>query len=117
MAQTPYDVGVYRSLMSSENMFRSVAAALKTRRCHPTSSMRSEGSKLWGRNLVDELDSVYRAQARFVVMFISAAYVSKGVDERERQSASRAGSKRRPTCFRSGLTTWICLASRPRSLH
>lgn len=46
---------------------------------------------LWGRNLVDELDSTYRIKARYVVMFVSEAYATKVWTNLERQSAqSRA---------------------------
>lgn len=46
---------------------------------------------LWGRNLVDVLDRTYRHSARFVVMFVSAAYAEKVWPNLERQSAqSRA---------------------------
>jgi hypothetical protein len=42
---------------------------------------------LWGRNLVDVLDVTYRRDARFVVMFVSAAYAAKAFPNLERQSA------------------------------
>jgi hypothetical protein len=42
---------------------------------------------LWGRNLIDELDAIYRSQARFVVMFVSQEYATKVWTNHERQSA------------------------------
>ena len=85
MAQPLYDVALSFAGEQREYV-RSVAAALKPEGV--TYFFDEERRvELWGRNLVDELDSVYRAQARFVVMFISAAYVSKVWTNVERQSA------------------------------
>jgi TIR domain len=55
---------------------------------------------LWGRNLVDELDSTYSLKAAYVVMFISAEYATKVWPNVERQSAQShavtRGSPREP---------------------
>ncbi len=42
---------------------------------------------LWGKDLVEHLDSVYRNQARFCVMFISKHYADKVWTSHERKSA------------------------------
>ena len=36
-----------------------------------------EQTNLWGKNLYDHLDQIYRKQARFTVMFISKSYAEK----------------------------------------
>ncbi len=85
MAQPLYDVAL--SYAGEERQYvRAVAAALKS---EAVTYFFDEERRvdLWGRNLVDELDSTYRRQARYVVMFISAAYASKVWTNVERQSA------------------------------
>src|SRR5688572_19153597 len=48
-------------------------------------------AEMWGENLVDYLQSVYRLRARFVIMFVSSHYRDKMWTRHERQSAqSRA---------------------------
>src|SRR5256885_1041993 len=49
-----------------------------------------EQVRLWGKDLVEELDLVYRKDSRFVVMFISADYKSKQWTRHERRSALAA---------------------------
>lgn len=44
-------------------------------------------AELWGSDLYVTLDEVYRKRARFVVVFVSGAYVSKPWTRHERQSA------------------------------
>ncbi len=44
-------------------------------------------SELWGENLVDFLQSVYRHRARFVIIFVSRHYLEKEWTRHERQSA------------------------------
>jgi hypothetical protein len=46
-----------------------------------------EKAKIWGENLVEYLDDIYRKKARFTVMFISKAYAQKRWTTFERQSA------------------------------
>ncbi|WP_191305050.1 toll/interleukin-1 receptor domain-containing protein [Lentzea cavernae] len=46
-----------------------------------------EQADLWGKNLVEHLDQIYRHDSRFCVMFISAAYARKMWTKHERQSA------------------------------
>jgi TIR domain len=46
-----------------------------------------EQADLWGKNLVEHLDQIYRKDSRFCVMFISEAYVRKMWTKHERQSA------------------------------
>jgi len=46
-----------------------------------------EQSELWGANLYDKLDEVYRTQALFCVIFISKHYVAKVWKNHERKSA------------------------------
>lgn len=43
--------------------------------------------ELWGKDLTEELDRVYRLEARYCVMFISAAYARKMWTRLERRSA------------------------------
>jgi hypothetical protein len=50
---------------------------------------------LWGKDLVEHLDLVFRGQARYCVMFISADYAQKKWPTQERRSAlARALSER-----------------------
>jgi len=44
-------------------------------------------AELWGRDLNEALQEIYRDRARFVVMFVSAAYASKAWPTRERRAA------------------------------
>ncbi|MBM7858006.1 toll/interleukin-1 receptor domain-containing protein [Lentzea nigeriaca] len=46
-----------------------------------------EQADLWGKNLVEHLDHIYRKDSRFCVMFISEAYARKMWTKHERQSA------------------------------
>ncbi|MEV6244116.1 TIR domain-containing protein [Lentzea sp. NPDC051838] len=46
-----------------------------------------EQADLWGKNLVEHLDQIYRHDSRYCVMFISEAYVRKMWTKHERQSA------------------------------
>lgn len=46
-----------------------------------------ETAQLWGQDLADHLGEVYGKKSRFVVMFISKYYPSKGWPTHERQSA------------------------------
>lgn len=46
-----------------------------------------EQSELWGANLYDKLDEVYRTQALFCVIFISKHYAAKVWTNHERKSA------------------------------
>jgi hypothetical protein len=46
-----------------------------------------EQADLWGKNLVEHLDQIYRHDSRFCVMFVSEAYVRKMWTKHERQSA------------------------------
>lgn len=43
--------------------------------------------ELWGRDLNEALQEVYRDRARFVVMFVSEAYAAKAWPTRERRAA------------------------------
>jgi hypothetical protein len=52
---------------------------------------------LWGKDLVEEFTDIYRRRARYVVMFISAAYAEKMWTNVERQSAlARAATQLGP---------------------
>ncbi len=42
---------------------------------------------LWGKNLVDTFDEIYRKRARFCVMFVSREYAERMWTNHERQSA------------------------------
>jgi hypothetical protein len=54
-----------------------------------------EKDRLWGTNLYEELDRVYRLESRYCVMFISQAYAEKMWTRHERRSAqARALSER-----------------------
>lgn len=46
-----------------------------------------EKAGLWGKNLVDHLADIYKNRSRYVVMFISRAYVDKAWPRHERQHA------------------------------
>ncbi|MEU0885805.1 TIR domain-containing protein [Lentzea sp. NPDC005914] len=46
-----------------------------------------EQADLWGKNLVEHLDQIYRRDSRFCVMFVSEAYARKMWTKHERQSA------------------------------
>ena len=46
-----------------------------------------EAANLWGKNLVDHLAEIYANRARYVVMFISKAYVEKAWTTHEREHA------------------------------
>jgi hypothetical protein len=46
-----------------------------------------EEANLWGRDLYEHLDWVYRKAARFCVLFVSEAYASKVWTTHERRSA------------------------------
>lgn len=46
-----------------------------------------EQADLWGKNLVEHLDQIYRHDSRFCVIFISEAYARKMWTRHERQSA------------------------------
>ncbi len=46
-----------------------------------------ETAGLWGKNLVDHLAEIYKNRSRYVVMFISKAYVEKAWTTYERQHA------------------------------
>lgn len=49
---------------------------------------------LWGKNLYDHLDEVYRRQARYCVIFVSENYARKAWPNRERQSAQARALER-----------------------
>src|SRR5437879_3900982 len=85
MARPLYDVAL--SFAGEErNYVREVAGVLKT---SDVAYFFDEERRvdLWGRNLVDELDSTYRLYARFVVIFVSRAYAEKVFPNLERQSS------------------------------
>jgi hypothetical protein len=46
-----------------------------------------EQADLWGKNLVEHLDQIYRKDSRYCVMFISEAYARKMWTKHERQAA------------------------------
>ncbi len=46
-----------------------------------------EQADLWGKNLVEHLDQIYRKDSRFCVMFVSEAYARKMWTKHERQAA------------------------------
>lgn len=54
-----------------------------------------EKAKLWGENLIDLLTDLYQHKARYVVMFVSAAYAEKMWTNVERQSAMARAAKQR----------------------
>ena len=57
---------------------------------------RYEEAELWGKNLYDHLRYIYSEAADYIVIFISAAYVTKPWTNHERESAqSRAFGERR----------------------
>lgn len=48
---------------------------------------RDEAGKLWGKDLVEHFDYIYRQASRYCVMFISEAYAAKPWARHERRSA------------------------------
>lgn len=48
---------------------------------------RDEVQTLWGKDLVEHFDHIYRSASRYCVMFISEAYASKAWTRHERRSA------------------------------
>lgn len=54
-----------------------------------------EQANLWGKNLYDHLANVYQEQARFCVIFVSAAYAKKNWTNHERQSAQARAFRER----------------------
>src|SRR5262249_21393277 len=46
-----------------------------------------EQARLWGNDLTETLDRIYRTESDFVVMFISAAYLGRVWTKHERRSA------------------------------
>lgn len=54
---------------------------------------------LWGKNLTDVLDSIYRHQSRFCVMFVSKAYADREWTNHERQSALARALKERGSSY------------------
>ena len=48
---------------------------------------RDEVKTLWGKDLVEHFDHIYRSASRYCVMFISEAYASKAWTRHERRSA------------------------------
>jgi hypothetical protein len=52
---------------------------------------RYEEASLWGKDLVEHFDSVYRNDGRYCVMFISSAYAEKMWTRHERRSALARG--------------------------
>ncbi len=48
---------------------------------------RDETQELWGKDLVEHFDRVYRSASRYCVMFISEAYAAKSWTRHERRSA------------------------------
>jgi RES domain-containing protein len=56
---------------------------------------RFEQERLWGRDLIAELDRVYRKESRFVIIFISAEYRDKKWTRHELRSALAAAIEQR----------------------
>lgn len=54
-----------------------------------------EETALWGKDLIDELDQIFRLESEVVVMFVSAAYRNKDWTNHERRSVLAAALKAR----------------------
>lgn len=54
-----------------------------------------ETADLWGKDMVEHLDLVYRKQARYVIMFVSKEYAEKAYPTHERRSALARAIKSR----------------------
>lgn len=93
MARPRYDVAL--SFASEQRPF--VRAVANHLRDASTSLFFDEFEQLslWGKDLVEELDRVYRKDSRLVVMFISEAYKRKHWTSHERRSALAAALRRR----------------------
>lgn len=70
-----------------------------------------EQAMLWGKNLYDHLEYVYRRAARYCVLFISEHYADKVWTNHERQSAqARALEENHEYVLRSASMTQKSLA-------
>ena len=81
-----YDVALSFASEDISGMFRRVAQELEANDIK-VFYYENERAKLWGENLYDELDDIYRNRSRYVVMFISKHYAQKMWTDHERQSA------------------------------
>ena len=85
MPEYLYDVAL--SFAGAERDYvRDVAHELK-RTGHTIFFDEDEEVSLWGENLIERLDEIYRKQARFVVVFISKSYAQSVWTRLERRSA------------------------------
>ncbi|MFL6125126.1 tetratricopeptide repeat protein [Actinophytocola sp.] len=80
----PYDVCL--SFAGEQRGYVDRVAAQLVREAVRVFYDRYETAALWGEDLVHHLDRVFRAQARFCVMFVSADYASKIWTTHERRS-------------------------------
>lgn len=77
---------------------------------------RYEKSALWGKDLYQHLQTVYRDRARFCVVFISQAYAQRIWTRHElRQAQARAFEETTNIFFLCGSTTQRCQASAGQS--
>lgn len=82
---TLYDVAL--SFAGEDRSYVEETAKILKRRGVRTFYDRYEVATLWGRDLYVHLDSVYRKQSRYTVMFISNHYANKLWANHERRSA------------------------------
>jgi len=101
-----YDYDVALSFAGEDRKYvESVAAALNHLGVRVFYD-RYEAVELWGKNLYEHLDDVYRKRARFCVIFVSSSYAEKLWTTHERQAAqarafSEAGEYILPVRFDS----------------
>lgn len=82
-----YEFDVALSFAGEDRAFvQEVASALKERGLRPFYD-EDFATQMWGEDLYDYLDDVYRQRARFTVIFVSRHYVAKPWTNHERQSA------------------------------
>jgi hypothetical protein len=82
-----FDYDVCMSFAGEERTYvEMVAAGLKAKGLRVFYD-EDEKAKMWGKNLVEHFDHIYREASRYCVMFISAAYAAKPWTRHERRSA------------------------------
>jgi hypothetical protein len=104
MAQS-YEFDVALSFAGEDRAFvDEVARSLKTRSVVPFYDQ-DFAIELWGQNLYEYLDDLYRNRARFAVIFVSRFYALKPWTNHERRSvqARALSSKRRSVVFQVTL--------------
>jgi len=95
MVETPKKYDIVLSFAGEDRQYvESVASYLEAANVSAFYDKNDEAS-LWGKDLVEHLDAIYRVRGRYCVMFISRHYANKMWTSHERRSAmSRAVEQR-----------------------